>query len=180
MVRSRKVLAFLTGVMLATAALLVVAVPAQAAITTYISVLNPPGQSGKKVMDVYKLSLENRAPVQLWDLRSTGEFRNQRWTITHLGNDVYEIKNQLSGKCLDKSVDHQPANGAQVYQYDCSRSSQQLWWFQRVVPESNWGILKNLVDFRCLEAPRGVGFANGNRLTVMDCNYEWYQRFNIF
>lgn len=189
--RTRKFLTVLAAFVMATAsAVLVVPAPANASVsvTTYISVLNPPGQSGKKVLDIANWSTVDRGPAHLWALRTTGTVSNQRWTIvkymtlytTGTPVDVYYFQNQLSGKCLDKSQDVLDANGAAVYQITCSYHDNQLWeFFPGFGGNSNWGELANLSDGRCLDV-HGASFTDGAPLQVWDCTGGWNQRWNIF
>lgn len=49
---------------------------------------------------------------------------NQSWTFIPYGNNVYEIENNNSGKCL--TTDN--VAGDQVYQFTCVGASTQLWY----------------------------------------------------
>lgn len=176
----------LTALGAAVAALTTVLVgpaPAEAAITTYISVLTPSGSTGKKVLDIRDWSTADRGQAQLWSLRTSGDVANQRWTITKTatagGIGVYEIKNVKSGKCLDKSQDTANANGNNVYQVGCSGTSNQRWAWIEVAGGSKWGWLQSQDGGRCLDV-RGVSYTDGTPLQVWDCTNNWNQRWNIF
>jgi hypothetical protein len=113
----------LLAALMASAAMLVAVSPAPAhadADNIWIGVLNPPGSSGERVLDVANYSEANRGRAHLWSLRTTGEVGNQRWNVktvgTVNGHSVYKIVNVKSGKCLDKSEDVPNANGNAVYQ----------------------------------------------------------------
>lgn len=182
--RKRAIFAFVTSLLVASSALLVGATPAQAAITTWISVKTPSGAIGPKVLDVANWETRDRGDVHIWSLRTTGNVNNQRWTITEIGGagtGVYQIRNVNSGKCLDKSLDAPDANGTRVYQYTCQTGwiTNQAWRFVRVEAGSNWGLLKNASGGRCLDV-RGKSFTDGALLQVWDCVGDWNQRFNIF
>ncbi|WIM92656.1 RICIN domain-containing protein [Actinoplanes oblitus] len=179
----RGIIAFLTALLIAPAALLSVAAPAQAdTITTWISVKTPSGHIGPKVLDVKKWSMDDRGQVQIWD-RQTANNSNQLWRITEIvrGSGVYQIQNVNSGKCLDKSTDAPDANGTPVYQYTCQTGwiTNQAWQFVPVAPGDKWGKLKNASGGRCLDV-QGKSFTNGALLQVWDCVGDWNQRFNIF
>ncbi|MGW5667188.1 RICIN domain-containing protein [Micromonospora sp. NPDC003776] len=147
----------------------------------YISVLKPAnGGSTTMVMDVMNASSANMAPVQLWQY--TGGW-NQKWLVRSKyidgsGNYGYEIVNRNSGKCLDRRADLGLGNGNAVQQYDCTEASNQIWWPVRV-GTSNWVMLKNGADRRCLDV-RDVRYANGAPLQVWDCSGNWNQRWNIY
>ncbi|WP_371780639.1 RICIN domain-containing protein [Streptosporangium subroseum] len=157
--------------------------PAHAmAYPTYFSgFLNP-----TKVLDVANYSLADRGKVHLFALRSTGDVRNQRWTARQVGtlngNITYEIKNQLSGKCLDKSESQPNANGNAVYQYGCTGANNQKW---EKIPygSSGWTQLKNVAGGRCLDI-QNQSWVDGATIHVWDCYSQsgapaWSQRWNI-
>jgi len=181
--RKQVIATAMTGIAAATLLTTIGAAPAQAASYTYISVLTPSGYSGTKVLDITDYSTADRGRAQLWALRTTGEIRNQRWSIEQVGtlngHGVYRLVNQLSSKCLDKSQDTADANGNAVYQYSCSGTSNQQWEFIPGTDSySRWGQLKNVSDGRCLDI-NGPSFSDGAVLHIWSCYATWSQRWNI-
>jgi hypothetical protein len=155
---------------------------------TYISVYAPSSVPKKMVLDIQNYSTEARGVAQLWELRdgSDGATKeNQRWTIREspYGSGIYEIENQLSHMCLDKSQDTPNANGNRVYQYPCVGTPNQRWKVIHTVDGNNsswwWAELQNQDGGRCLDVP-GANFTNGKELVVWDCNGGRNQRWNIF
>ncbi|MFJ8582956.1 RICIN domain-containing protein [Micromonospora sp. NPDC093277] len=149
----------------------------------YISVFKPTSGLPTMVMDVTNGSSANMTPVQLWELRTSGNTLNQQWLVRSKqidasGNYGYEIVNRGSGKCLDRRSDLGLGNGNAVQQYDCTGASNQIWW-PAAVGTSNWVMLKNGADRRCLDV-RDVRYANGAPLQVWDCSGNWNQRWNIY
>jgi Ricin-type beta-trefoil lectin domain-like len=164
----------------ATAILVAATTPAHALSYTYVSVLDPPGQTATKVIDIRGYSTQDRGVATLYGLRTSGNVANQRWSIEYLytlpnGHRVYQLRNQLSGKCLDKSEDVPDADGNAVYQYTCSGTSNQYW---EQMGSSGWVQLKNVSDGRCLDIT-GPSFTDGAVLHVWHCYSTWSQYWNI-
>jgi Ricin-type beta-trefoil lectin domain-like/Cellulase (glycosyl hydrolase family 5) len=82
-------------------------------------------ESGK-VMDVYNNSNSNGGNVELY---TYGAGNNQKWIITHLGNNVYKMINVRSGLALDVAGASKVA-GANVQQYKSNNGSNQQWRLQ--------------------------------------------------
>ena len=182
---NRKIITAVTTMIVTMGALLFGAAPAHAEYFTNISVLAPSGVS-KKVLDIRDKSTQERGIAQIWDLLPTSSLtRNQRWAArqTANGSGVYEIVNELSGMCLDKSQDTPNANGNKVYQAVCRHTPNQQWRLIHTVDYSNstweWAELQNLDGGRCLDVP-GAEFVAGKALVVWDCNGNRNQRWNIF
>ncbi|MFI6458616.1 RICIN domain-containing protein [Streptosporangium amethystogenes] len=190
--RTRKFFAAPAAALIALAIVFTGQAPANASVTTYISVL--PQGSTRMVLDTRMDSstangMANGAPAQLWQLRTGSqgvEVNNQRWTITWQYQDannhgVYELENALSHKCLDMAIDGPIGNGTRVQQWDCSDASNQRW---TAVPApqalgSEWVQLVNLRSGLCLDVP-GAKYTNGVALKVYQCNGNWNQRWNIY
>ncbi len=180
----RRACGALAAVALGLSTLLVGPAPASAgASNIYISVLTPSDVIGPKVLDIANWSRDDRGPAHLWHLETTGNFSNQRWDVVasyEPGMDnVVELRNRNSGKCLDKSMDRGNYDGAPVYQYTCSGEDNQQWHFVDVVPGSKWGWLVNVADGRCLDV-RDVNYSDGAPLQVWTCKNSWNQRWNVF
>jgi len=147
----------------------------------YISVLNPPGSGGKKVLDVRGYSKADRAEVQIFELRRN-EYpygSNQYWYVDWVERDVVMLRNAGSDKCLDKSRDVPNADGNKVYQYPCRNTDNQKWRVERR-DSGDWVRLRNVQDgSRCLDVS-GARFADEARLHVWTCHDGWNQRFNIY
>ena len=188
--RTRKV--FGVGVACLVALATVFAVPAPANATTYpkttfVSVLTPqytkPNDTNRMVLDVWNGSMNNGAPVQLW--RQNGN-QQQLWDIYELtehynGNNVYELHNNKSNKCLDMAIDGAVQDGTRVQQWTCGNQSNQKWVAERVggYPTDAWVILKSRWNTNlCLDVT-GANDSNGARIQVFTCHGRWNQRFNI-
>lgn len=164
-------------------------VPADAAALGYVSVMPPDGPSiyWPTVLDMKEYSTQDGGLSQLWDMRTDGELRNQRWDITRvgvlLGFSYYELRNQLSGKCLDMATDVPMENGVRVQQWDCQGSPNQRWLAVPVQPGEDWVQLVNLKsatgpDRLCLDVTDRK-YASGAPLQVWTCNGNWNQRWNM-
>src|ERR1041384_6675231 len=93
----------------------------------YISVQQPSGTIGPKVIDIRDLSTANGALAQLW--QRTGA-DNQRWDVFGTisgGRNVYALVNRRSGRCLDMAIDGPVGNGTRVQQWDCNGTPNQEW-----------------------------------------------------
>jgi hypothetical protein len=179
----KKTFAALVVLVTASVGVVVGAAPAQASITTYVSVLQPSGTIGPKVIDIKDASTADLARAQLWQWRST-DTANQRWTIwqqTTVGNyGAFMLKNVKSGKCLDMATDVPEGNGVRVQQYTCNYQPNQLWWAVPVATDwsKGWVELVNLKSWRCLDAT-GATYVDGAPLQVWGCGGGWNQRWNI-
>ncbi len=163
--------------------------PANGVTTRYISVMPPDGSPSNdlKVLDIKEYSTVNGGLAQLWRLRTTGEVRNQRWTIVRVGtltgHVYYELRNQLSGKCLDMAADVPTENGVRVQQWDCNSGANQRWLAVPSHGTDNWVQLVNMTrptgaDRLCLDATAS-SYADGTLLQVSTCDESWNQRWNI-
>lgn len=70
-------------------------------------------------------ALNDLAGMELWDC--VGGVK-QLWDVTHLGNNVYALKNRHSGKCLDLRYG-ELHNGNPIVQYQCHYGTTQQWEF---------------------------------------------------
>ncbi|GIH27925.1 hypothetical protein Aph01nite_62350 [Acrocarpospora phusangensis] len=166
--------------------------PANAASAIYISVYPPSGgtpASVPMVLDMREWSMVDGGRAQLWQKLTTGDFRNQRWWVTAKGQlqgyTYYEIKNQLSEKCLDMATDVPAGNGVRVQQWNCHGGWNQRWLAMPVETGNKWVQLINLSgpglgpDRVCLDVT-GVSYSNGAPLQVWRCSRNWNQRWNIY
>jgi len=184
-VSRRPVFAAVTTLCMVVVGLFAGAAPAQAASTvpTWISVLSG-AAVGPKVIDIRARSTANTARAQLWDRIPGTAGDNQIWTIIPVpvsgsSYKAYNLRNKLSGKCLDKRSDVADVNGSQVQQYTCNSQPQQLWFFiGGFKSNAAWGELWNSADGRCLDAV-APGDSNGTPLQVWDCSGADNQRWNI-
>lgn len=177
----RKILSLLAAGAAAAATITFTTTPANAAITTWISVQTPSGSTGTKVLDIRGYATGDRGQATISDLRNSGTLGNQRWTITRLytngsGRGVFQLKNVLSGRCLDKSQDTADANGNLVYQYGCNADATNQQWEH--MGSSGHVQLRNVSDGRCLDV-RGPSYTNGAILHVWTCYSTWSQNWNI-
>ena len=174
---ARHILIMIVGVLVTT--VLATATPASAAQVTIsdgIWVINTVGPDGvleyqtDRVVDVAGWSFDDRGRVHMWDFRSNGNVTNQRWDFINLGGGYYQIKNQNSGKCLDKSMDNGNVDGALVYQYSCSANhpSNQVWYLDNL-GLNGYPHIRSKADNRCLDI-RGKVDADDATVQVWSCN----------
>ncbi len=95
--------------------------------------------------------------------------------------DAVDLRDCNSGKCLDESRDHQPADGTVVYLYTCLFDSHrnlpdnQLWYMETVFIDSRpFFQLRNAYDHRCLDI-KDYQYVNGADLQVWSCTGAWNQ-----
>jgi hypothetical protein len=164
---------------LATAALLLCVMPADASAIGKHDPVNgavrldvPYDATTPHVIDVGGTG--DRAKAQLWALTS-GRHQNVRavrWG-TRNGNPVVFFQDTNSQGCLDESQDRPPANGTVVYFYTCRYSANQLWELREGSLGYGWSAV-SLYDGRCLDA-RDKSYANGTQLQVWSCSGAWNQ-----
>ncbi|WP_414941243.1 RICIN domain-containing protein [Amycolatopsis sp. cmx-11-51] len=85
-------------------------------------------QSGRCIQTaglIGEAALNDLAGMELWDC--VGGVK-QIWDVTHLGNNVYALKNRHSGKCLDLRYG-ELHNGNSIVQYQCHNGTTQQWEF---------------------------------------------------
>ncbi|WP_214109203.1 RICIN domain-containing protein [Acrocarpospora catenulata] len=190
--RIRKVFRAAAAGLVMLATVFTVQTPASAANGIYISVYPPSGgtpASVPMVLDMRDLSMNNGGRAQLWQKRTTGEYRNQRWLVTAKGSlqgyTYYQIKNELSQLCLDMATDVPHGSGVRVQQWECSSGWNQRWLAMPVETGNNWVQLINLAvtglgpDRVCLDVT-DVNYSNGALLQVWRCSGNWNQRWNIY
>jgi len=144
----------------------------------YISVLQPSGTIGPKVMDIRDGSFSQGALAQLW--QRNGEIQ-QEWKVvpagTQSGKTFYELRSGLTGMCLDMAIDGAVGNGTRVQQWPCTGASNQRWIAEH---SSGWVRLFNQqTPGLCLDVT-GARYVDGVPLQVWECNTGWNQRWNIF
>jgi len=133
-----------------------------------------------RVVDVAGWSTANRGRVHMWAYRITGNVENQRWNFVDLGGGLYQIVNNNSGKCLDKSMDFGNVDGELVYQYSCfaNHPANQLWWLDSGGLGSRIRI-RSAADNRCLDIRNKVD-ADDATVQVWGCNsVGWNQAWWI-
>jgi len=115
-------------------------------------------------MDVEGGSEADGALVQQYTCNGSAA---QRWKVTSVGNDVYELVSQASGKCLDVNGGSD-ASGAAVQQYTCNGSAAQHW----VVDDRGGGkyrLIAQTGSGKCLDV-RGGSAENATKLQQYSCN----------
>ncbi|WP_182905022.1 RICIN domain-containing protein [Microbispora sp. H13382] len=182
--RTRKSSAIAAASLVALASVFVAPAPAQAAITTYISVLKKPGETQTMVLslDYYTSSALDGTLAVIWPKVSLPDVAY--WTITRTsttsdGAGVYELKNAHSLMCLDMATDGPVGNGTRVQQWTCRGTANQRWIARPVVSGNNWVKLVNQQSGLCLDVT-DLNYAQNTRLQVWSCAGNWNQRWNIY
>ena len=75
-----------------------------------------------KALDVSGVSYSDGANVHQW---AYGGGANQKWVITNVGNNKYEIVSLHSGKCLDAD-----SGSTNVHQWSCFGNDNQRWFIE--------------------------------------------------
>lgn len=179
--RTRKALAVAAASLVGLASMFVGTGPATAATswTTYVSVLKPAGATDTKVLEFN--GLFNGAPAMI---RHYYGNNFQFFTMTRTGATsdsagIYELKNKVTGGCLDMATDGPVGNGTRVQQWDCSGANNQRWVARPVVSGNNWVKLVNLQSGLCLDVTN-VSYTDYAALQVWQCSGNWNQRWNIY
>lgn len=94
-------------------------------------------------MDVLNASLDNGASVIQYNCHGGG---NEKWDIVDKGGGWHEIKNKLSGLCLDVPYGSHAAL-VQLWQYTCNSSPAQRFTF----PTAGYGTMINQESQLCIE-----------------------------
>lgn len=193
--RTRRFLGAGAACLTALASVFALAGPASAAYptTTWVSGLTKqgttPDSSNRRVLDVVNGSLDNGAPVQMWQRNGLAQ---QYWTIHRLPKDetgqyMYVLRNQKSLKCLDMATDGVIGNGTRVQQWSCPADPNSVVFNQRWYgsPVTTSGATAPWIKLRsalrpdlCLDVA-GYNDGNGARLQVFTCHGGWNQRFNV-
>lgn len=125
-----------------------------------------------KVLDVTGASQYIGANIQIWDCFRT---KQQKFSITYLGNGFYKIKNVNSTKVLDVAGGV-IANGANVQQYDSNGSNAQQWIIKEV-EKGCYSIISRCGGL-CLDIAYGSA-ANGGNVQVYKNNGTDAQKFQL-
>ena len=115
-------------------------------------------------MDVEGGSAADGALVQQYTCNSSAA---QRWKVTSVANNVYELVSLASGKCLDVNGGSD-ASGAAIQQYTCNGSAAQRW----VVDDRGGGKYRLIAQTgggKCLDV-RGGSAQNASKLQQYFCN----------
>ncbi|HLP08786.1 MAG TPA: cellulase family glycosylhydrolase [Opitutaceae bacterium] len=156
-----------------------------ARVVTGGAALPPPGGGGIVANGIYKIvarhsgkALEvasfgktNGSNVQQWSY-AWGE--NQRWVITHLGNNQYSIVGAQSGKALDVSG-AKTANGTNVLIWAYNGAANQKWTLT-ATSEGYYRLTPSHATGSCLDV-NGVSTADGANVQIWSyvggANQQW-------
>jgi Ricin-type beta-trefoil lectin domain-like len=132
----------------------------------------------ERVVDIANWGKTNRSAIHLWHWAANEcNSSNQIWefvkTGTSFGEPVGLLRNPVSGRCLDKSLDKPDADGNAVYLYDCNYTTNQLW---RIRNDGDSYELVNQSDGRCLDISN-YGWEDGATIQVWTCTFAWNQRW---
>jgi hypothetical protein len=155
--------------------------PATAATTwtTWVSVLKPAGATDTKVLEFNGLS--DGAPAMIRHHYGI-DFQLFTMTLKASTSDsrgIFELRNKVTGGCLDMATDGPVGNGTRVQQWACSGASNQRWVAKPVVSGNNWVKLVNVRSGLCLDVTN-VSYTDYATLQVWQCSGNWNQRWNIF
>lgn len=124
--------------------------------------------SGKS-LDVEKHSMENGGNIQQWTF---GGGANQKWILTDVGNNLWQLRSVESGLCLDVAEFSQE-NGANLQQWSCAWSNNQS--FSIEAQDSGYYIRASHSN-KCTDVAN-VSADNGANIHQWDCvgqnNAKW-------
>jgi len=95
-------------------------------------------------------------------------------TPASAGTSIQSLRNLNSWKCMDNQGS--TTAGAQIAQWDCVGSSEQLW---NIIPSQPVWIIQNQYSGQCLDVYQGR-YQNGTKVVQWPCNTgDSAQRFNV-
>jgi hypothetical protein len=115
-------------------------------------------------VDVEGASLADGALVQQYACNSSDA---QRWNVTNVANDVYEVRSVASGKCLDV-IGGSSANGAGLQQYTCNGTAAQR-WAVAALGGGAYRLVSQTGTSKCLDVPAGTT-QSAAKLQQYTCN----------
>jgi Ricin-type beta-trefoil lectin domain/Ricin-type beta-trefoil lectin domain-like len=127
-----------------------------------------------KCIDITNGSRDNLASLQQWDCMEVNSHQNQVFTLVPRGGGYYQIKNRLSGRCLDV-YNASTSDGAGVVQYTCGTQANQSW--QLINAGAGYFELKAQHSNKCLDVPGGSSTA-GVLLQQWTCNGAAQQKWS--
>jgi hypothetical protein len=124
-------------------------------------------------VDVNGGSAANGANVQQYQCNGSAA---QRWQLTNVINNVYELRAVSSGKCLDVNGGS-PLDSANVQQWECNGTLAQHWAI-RALGNGNYRLAPQSGAAECLDVDGGSG-ANGRNVQQWACNGTLAQTFTL-
>ncbi|WP_152521369.1 RICIN domain-containing protein [Amycolatopsis decaplanina] len=118
-------------------------------------------------------ALNDLAGMELWDC--VGGVK-QLWDVTHLGNNVYTLKNRHSGKCLDLRYG-ELHNGNAIVQYQCHNGTTQQWEFTTTADGSV--ALRSVHSAKIVEAA-GAQDPNATAVVQQVDSGQAHQRWTVY
>lgn len=128
--------------------------------------------NSRKVIDIYRAGKTNGSNVQLYDYNGTNA---QKFKITYVGQECYEIEAMCSGRVLDV-VRAGKTNGTNVFQYARNNTDAQKWYIAPV-----GGGYYNIVskcNNLCLDVSKGCT-KNGTNIQCWANNGTKCQQFKF-
>ena len=113
------------------------------------------------VIDVENWSMDDGAPVHLWNRRTDGDYRNQLWTAEKVSSGHWRFVNKYSSKCLYRDA------GGGVFQTGCASDATQEW-------DLAAGEVRSAADGTCVEI-NGHQRLIGAGVRTAACDGGWYQ-----
>ena len=111
------------------------------------------------------------------EIRGTGTGSNhKRWELTHQGNDIYQVKNVNSAKCLDLAAGS-TANGGNIQQWNCNTSNVNQQWLIRDAGNGQFYI-ESMKSGKCVEL-QGASTSNGTNVQQWDCGNQIHKKWNF-
>jgi beta-glucanase (GH16 family) len=116
-----------------------------------------------KVMDVYKVSADNGAKIQIW---TYGGGNNQRWQVEKQSDGTYRLTAVHSGKVLEVPGGS-GADNVQLVQASWTGDSRQRFYIEHV--GNGYYQIKNVRSGKCVDL-KSSGTANGTPVQQYFCN----------
>lgn len=125
----------------------------------------------KKVLDVYNLSMENGANIQLW---TNNNGNNQKWKIKRGNDGFYTIQSINSGKLID-IYNKEYKNGTNLQQFGSNGGDNQKWAIEHL--ENACYKLKTKGNSNYYMDVYGGSPVEGNNIQLYESNNTRAQKF---
>jgi hypothetical protein len=140
----------------------------------YIFPVGPNYTDSTYVADVEYASMADRAKVHLWGWIYQNAAQ-QEWYEAKIDNHPgFAFINGKSGKCMDKSMDHGDAVGAQIYQFSCHFGRNQLWNTRNQSNQATTEVYSIEAPGQCMDL-KDFQYGYGAAIQSWYCSGGWNQ-----
>lgn len=128
-----------------------------------------------KSLDVAFAGIGDGVNVQIY---GTDAPSHKKWILKHLGNNIYEIKNENSNKCLDLNIAEVRTDerGRNIHQWTCSGSTNQQW--KIIAAGNNEFFLESVKSGQYMELAGGSS-ANGTNVQQWTSGTEIHKKWKF-